>query len=495
MKETTVSRPRRQARRNWLQRQHDRSLGSKAAFVFVVVFALAAANIVTVSRIFGYLDDVASTVSVAGKLRMLSQKIAYSVALASTGDLSMMSQARRDIDDFGHAWRALGEGTEAFGMPVRLLRGSSRADLARVDAIWAEYRRRVLAMARMPGRQASPLGLAAVRTQAAALLDGTEALLTEMVTEERLWRQRNMLILYALFALDILVLVLAYGAFRRYVLLPLKMLAKFCRGLGRGHYEARISYPVRDEIGDLTQALNDSAAETHALMTTIYREHENLKHAEASIRHQALYDSLTGLPNRQHFTTRLSEAIETAQKDGTTLALIFLDLDLFKEVNDTLGHDMGDELLWQVAERLSNSLRDSDMVARLGGDEFTMIIEGLNTPDTVDTIMENILAALIKPYTLGENTAVISASIGAALCPQDSTDAAELLKSADLAMYVAKEGGRSQCRRFDSSMMMAAMQDRRLQRDLHTVASLGRPMISGGGATAHPTDTEQRTTE
>ncbi|MDN5844353.1 MAG: type IV pili methyl-accepting chemotaxis transducer N-terminal domain-containing protein, partial [Alcaligenaceae bacterium] len=136
MNETTVSRPRRPARRTWLQRQHDRSLGSKAAFVFVVVFALAAANIVTVSRIFGNLDDVAATVSVAGKLRMLSQKIAYSVALASTGDLSMMSQARRDIDDFGHAWRALGEGADAFGMKVRLLKGSSRADLARVDAIW-----------------------------------------------------------------------------------------------------------------------------------------------------------------------------------------------------------------------------------------------------------------------------------------------------------------------------------------------------------------------
>src|SRR3546814_1719874 len=120
------------------------------------------------------------------------------------------------------------------------------------------------------------------------------------------------------------------------------------------------------------------------------------------------------------------------------------------------------------------------MVARLEGDEFTVIVEGLNKPEAVDAIMENILAALTEPYVLGENVAVISASIGAALCPHDSTDAAELLKSADLAMYAAKEGGRSQCRRFDSSMMMTAMQDRRLQRDLHTVASSGRPRISGG---------------
>ena len=168
------------------------------------------------------------------------------------------------------------------------------------------------------------------------------------------------------------------------------------------------------------------------------------KKSEERIWKQANYDSLTGLPNRRMFHDRLEQEIKRAHRAKSSLALLFLDLDYFKEVNDRLGHDMGDKLLKDVAQRLSSCVRDSDTVARLGGDEFTIILSDLAALESVERIASSIVEKLAVPFQLGDAVANVSASIGIAIYPNDSTDIPSLLKNADLAMYAAKRHGRNQ---------------------------------------------------
>ncbi len=167
------------------------------------------------------------------------------------------------------------------------------------------------------------------------------------------------------------------------------------------------------------------------------------KKADEAIWHQANYDALTGLPNRQRFHDRLAQEIKRAKRDGHPLALLFIDLDHFKEVNDTLGHDKGDLLLVEAAWRLSQCIRESDIVARLGGDEFTVILASVNEAGGVDRVAQCIIASLAQPFDLGGHSASVSASMGIALYPGDAHEMSELLKNADQAMYVAKELGRN----------------------------------------------------
>ncbi len=190
------------------------------------------------------------------------------------------------------------------------------------------------------------------------------------------------------------------------------------------------------------------------------------KTSEAVIWKQANYDHLTGLPNRQLFSTELDRALARARRRGSIVALIFLDLDEFKEINDTMGHDMGDELLKQVADRLTQCVRASDTVARLGGDEFTMIVGDLESTDVVARICQKTLQRLALPYHLGDDQVTISASLGVTFFPHDAEHAQELLKNADLAMYAAKEQGRNQYCYFSASMRKNAMARRQLSRDL-----------------------------
>ncbi|HUH60645.1 MAG TPA: EAL domain-containing protein [Candidimonas sp.] len=190
------------------------------------------------------------------------------------------------------------------------------------------------------------------------------------------------------------------------------------------------------------------------------------KQSDAFIWRQANYDHLTGLPNRQLFQDRLDRAIARSQRSGLPIALVFLDLDFFKDVNDTLGHGMGDELLKQVANRLGKCVRATDTVARLGGDEFTIIIGELHDTDVVERICHQTLKALAEPYQLGGEVASISTSMGVTLFPADAANAQELLKNADLAMYAAKDKGRNQFSYFTSAMQEHANSRRQLTRDL-----------------------------
>ena len=176
------------------------------------------------------------------------------------------------------------------------------------------------------------------------------------------------------------------------------------------------------------------------------------RQAERQIEHLAYHDALTGLPNRQLFVDRLANALTRAHRTEEMLAVLFVDLDHFKAINDSLGHIAGDALLRAVAERLKATLRPEDTVARLGGDEFTVLVTGLHDPDDLLGLTGKIHAAIKAPLTIEADEVTISASIGVGLSPQDGSSAEQLLRNADLAMYRAKELGRDRTQFYTAAM-------------------------------------------
>ncbi|MFI3188022.1 MAG: GGDEF domain-containing protein, partial [Methylococcales bacterium] len=167
------------------------------------------------------------------------------------------------------------------------------------------------------------------------------------------------------------------------------------------------------------------------------------KAIEEKIQQLAFYDPLTGLPNRRKLLDRLQYAIAINRRKNSQFAVFMMDLDKFKVVNDKLGHAAGDELLKQVAVRIIDCLRESDMVARLGGDEFVLILENLKIPDDAETIALKVIADLTRPFQLSENNSVqIGASIGISLYPQHGNTPESLMDHADTALYQAKDNGR-----------------------------------------------------
>ena len=176
---------------------------------------------------------------------------------------------------------------------------------------------------------------------------------------------------------------------------------------------------------------------------TILRDITDRKELQERIWRQANYDTLTGVPNRLMFLDRLQHALERAEREKHHVALLIIDLDHFKEVNDTLGHEAGDALLREVAQRLTRSLRKSDTLARMGGDEFTAIMPRITEPPNLSFAVERMLQSLAEPFLLPGGEGRISGSIGIAFYPEDGSDIATLMKHADTAMYRAKERGRN----------------------------------------------------
>ena len=190
------------------------------------------------------------------------------------------------------------------------------------------------------------------------------------------------------------------------------------------------------------------------------------KQAEETIQHQANFDPLTQLPNRRLLRDRMDQGIKMSNRSGLPLALMSIDLDNFKDVNDTLGHDMGDILLKDAAQRLSSCVRGADTVARMGGDEFTVIMGELDDPGSIERVAQGILHKLAQPFQLGNEVAYISASIGITIYPADATGINELLKNSDQAMYAAKHQGRNRFSYFTPAMQEAAQDRMRLANDL-----------------------------
>ena len=203
-----------------------------------------------------------------------------------------------------------------------------------------------------------------------------------------------------------------------------------------------IKCPLRSDDGKLLGILG------------ISNDITSLKHAQAELERLAHYDSVTGLPNRVQFHSRLASSIERGALQGNLLAVLILDIDGFKLINDSLGHFMGDLLLKQATLRFSENIRHGDTVARLGGDEFAFILTDLADPTGAIVIVRKLLATLQRPFSLNGTAALVTASIGIALCPSDGACSEELLRHADTAMYAAKEAGRNGFRFYQADMTL-----------------------------------------
>jgi diguanylate cyclase (GGDEF)-like protein/PAS domain S-box-containing protein len=199
----------------------------------------------------------------------------------------------------------------------------------------------------------------------------------------------------------------------------------------------------------------------------VFRDITQRQANQERIRQLAWYDSLTGLPNRALLQDRLGVATAGAVRDKETLATLFLDLDQFKNINDSLGHAIGDRLLQQVALRIADCVRASDTVARLGGDEFVIIMPNIRAPADAAFLAEKILAAVARPYAIDGRELYITPSIGIAVCPEDGCDCESLIQHADAAMYLAKENGRNNYQYFTAALNARAVERLSLESALH----------------------------
>lgn len=232
---------------------------------------------------------------------------------------------------------------------------------------------------------------------------------------------------------------------------------------GSGFYADYTVIPMR-ESGQIAGAV------------VTFRDITERKSHEEQLAHQATHDTLTGLANRAILDDRLGFLIERATREKSSVALLLLDLDRFKEINDSLGHGAGDELLRSMAMRLTDLMRDSDTVARLGGDEFVILVE-MNTADSAIPVAQKILEALNTPFIISGHEVFASASIGISLYPKDGANGEDLLKNADVAMYLAKKHGRSQFRFYNEKMNASSVERLNLETSLRRAVDNGELLL------------------
>ncbi|MFC1749399.1 putative bifunctional diguanylate cyclase/phosphodiesterase, partial [Pseudomonadota bacterium] len=205
----------------------------------------------------------------------------------------------------------------------------------------------------------------------------------------------------------------------------------------------------------------------------IFTDISHLKDNEKKLRYLAFYDVLTGLPNRQLFQDRYEHELVNAKRHKTIVALLFIDIDNFKHVNDTLGHHIGDKLLKEVANRLQESTREADTVARLGGDEFTIILNYLDTDESISMVARKVVKSIAQPFSISGHDIFVGASIGISLYPEDGEDKEVLLRNADAAMYYAKESGRSTFKFFSEDINQRNQQRRIIENSMRRALKNG----------------------
>lgn len=223
---------------------------------------------------------------------------------------------------------------------------------------------------------------------------------------------------------------------------------------GESYWCLQTVTPIKNERGEITHYVS------------ISEDISERKHSEEVIQRLAYFDPLTQLPNRSLFRDRLTQAILQAQRSGLSFALMYLDLDHFKNINDTLGHVIGDKLLKAVADRIKSQLRASDTIARLGGDEFAVIVFNIRQAQDSGRIAEQLIGAFSEPFVLEGHELFVTPSIGISLYPSDSCEAENLIKAADIAMYRAKERGRSNYQFFTPDMNALSLERLKLENGL-----------------------------
>ncbi len=227
-------------------------------------------------------------------------------------------------------------------------------------------------------------------------------------------------------------------------------------------------YPERLTIAAITDRDNRL---TH--YAALFSDITELKENEERIRHLAYYDALTGLPNRRLLEDRLRVALAHAHRNRRQLALLFIDLDRFKRINDSLGHEVGDQLLVAIAQRLRDGLREDDTVARMGGDEFVAVLSDIDNPEHAALIARRLIESLKRPVRVDEHELVVTTSIGISIYPDDCDSALALVKNADIAMYRAKDTGRNSFQLYAPAMNARSLEHLALESALHRALERG----------------------
>jgi len=553
----------------------------------VLVGVLALGNVLTIHHVLRQSGDLAATVNLAGKLRMLSQRMTQKVLLLNDGNRAQTLADMRLLEArFQLILTHFEQGNVLSDHPLPALPDTLQPGLESLDHAWQAYSLFLINPGAWAGDRDQALGQ--FLQADSQLLEQTESFVSYWVRHAEDIQDKILLTAYALFAINFVLLMLAWLLLRRHILRPIDALMAQCRALSAGHFETRSRLKATDEFNALGRALNESAAYIQNLLIQLHEEHDALLRAEASNRqaalvyrhtseamvvtdpdgyiqdinpaftaitgyqidevvgrsmnilssghhdaafyrqlwnslkatgqwsgdvhnrrksgevyierlsistsynedgsvnsrvglfsdvtqkrkqealiwYQAHHDLLTDLPNRQQLHDTLNKSIAQVFENGTNFALIFLDLDNFKEINDKFGHHEGDRLLQIVAERLKSCVPDSDCVARLGGDEFTILVHGIQQADDMRPICDNILQVVAAPCRLNNSVVQVSVSMGVTFCPQDGVNAADLLRFADLAMYVAKQKGRNQYSFYSGQIHDRIRERRRLQADL-----------------------------
>jgi diguanylate cyclase (GGDEF)-like protein len=302
------------------------------------------------------------------------------------------------------------------------------------------------------------------------------------MTFERQQEQFRKTLIGSLAVVGMLVVV-AIGAtllLTRRLVAPMRRLMRAARAVGSGKLDVYVPASTADELGllthtfnHMTQRLSEAQAEVATYQRTledkVAQRTKELEIATAHAYKLAQHDILTGLPNRSLLNQRLKQIMAQAQRDGTHVACLFLDFDHFKRINDTLGHDSGDQLLQAVGQRLTSAVRESDTVARLGGDEFVLILPGLDpahaTFETM-TVLARVRESFLAPFRLSDQVPTLTCSIGVSMYPLDASDPVSLIKQADTAMYAAKEAGRNSYRFYTADMNARVQQRLQLETDM-----------------------------
>jgi len=336
-------------------------------------------------------------INVAGRQRMISEQLHAYAHMVRIGQEEDRDGLRKLVAEFGNALHVLEHGGEIRGRELPPAPLELRDELAVVKQTWAPSKRTLLLIADRAVSDLEALrAYERTRPYFHGLTSASDNLVTAYEARSATLRERMLVTLVMIVGLDLALLFAGLWVIRQYV--------------------------------------------------------AERKRSEERLKHLAHYDELTALPNRALFIDRLRQTIAQAQRHERALAVLFLDLDGFKFINDTLGHDVGDRLLRGVAERLGDCMRAGDTVARLGGDEFVILLTDVGRREDVDKVARKVIAALEQPFIEGRHELIVTTSIGIGFYPNDGQDVQTLIKNADIAMYRAKEQGRNNYQFFTSAM-------------------------------------------
>ncbi len=564
------------------------SLGKKLGVAFLLFFVLTAGNLIVAERLYDGIADTASIVNGSGRLRYLSQEIAFHSA-------RLAYEKHRDGEALGQLLVRFEEKLGKVELAVRLLPpivGEEAEGLSRllVDLRegWRGYRSVVDSIRHSPGEIDASVAVSRLGLHSAAVLDIADAVVNELTHASAKAHSRVDFILNAILVSEVAFILMVFLYLRYKVILPVREISRQVSRFAAGDRSARINFKSRDEIGELARNFNQTAETVGKLIAGLNRSIAELRESQENVRklsmvveetgnsvvitdrqgaieyvnpaftrisgytseeavgqkpgmiksgltppdyyrrmwqtllagkewrgellnrkkngelfwenevisvlrnvageithfvavkedvterknyesqleHQANYDALTELPNRNLSQDRLGQALSFARRHGRDLAVMFIDLDHFKNINDSLGHNIGDLLLKQVSARLAGCVREGDTVARQGGDEFVVILSEIAAEEDATVVARKILKAMVEPFTIEGHELYVTCSIGIALYPKDGEDGQTLLKNADAAMYRAKDLGRNNVQFYAAEMNAKAMERLTLENGL-----------------------------